>query len=318
MSGPEIANLMVTAMTIESAGVITLRLSDPEGRDLPAWKPGAHIDIHPDGGELRQYSLCGKVTDRKNYCISVLREEAGRGGSRFVHDSVRPGNVVKVSQPRNHFALKPAERYIFIAGGIGITPIIPMIAAARATGTPWTLLYGGRSRRSMAFLDQLQSYQGCTRVFPQDEVGHIPLAEYLGDPEEGMHVYCCGPEPLIAAVEQLCATYPAGMLQVERFTAAELTEANQAGSKAFKVLLKKTGKTVEIPQDMTIMEALEEEGMDVPFSCRAGTCGMCETAVLEGKVDHRDAILSQEERAANNTMLICCSRAISDELVLDF
>jgi len=246
----------------------------------------------------------------------VLREPDSRGGSQFVHDKLAPGDLVDVRGPRNHFALEPSPRYLFVAGGIGITPIVPMVAAAAAAGADWRLHYGGRTLASMAFRDELTAAYG-TRVAltPQDESGLLDLDRILDAPSPGTLVYCCGPESLLRAVEQRCATWPGGSLRVERFAPRDPGEPIRPAS--FEVQLARSGTTLTVPPDRSILDVADAAGVPVLFSCREGTCGTCETGVLEGRVDHRDSLLTPEEQEAHDTMFICVSRAASARLVLD-
>ena len=291
-------------------GVVVLELADPDGGELPAWTPGAHVDLRLTGDLTRQYSLCGDPADRSVWRVGVLREPDGRGGSAYVHDELAEGQDVDVRGPRNNFELAPSPRYLFIAGGIGITPILPMTAAAQAAGAEWELHYGGRSRRSMAFLEELEG-----TVHPQDEVGLLDLDALLGTPREDTLVYCCGPEPLLAAVEEHCAAWPAGALHVERFAPKDADDPVLSGS--FEVELSISGQTLTVGPDETVLAVLEAAGVDVLSSCQEGTCGTCETTVLEGEVDHRDSLLTPEEQAANDTMYVCVSRAACPKLVLE-
>jgi ferredoxin-NADP reductase len=292
-------------------------LRDPAGGDLPEWAPGAHIDLRLPGGLVRQYSLCGNPADRSVWRIGVLREPASRGGSEHVHDALVEGTDVDVRGPRNHFPLVPSSRYLFVAGGIGITPILPMITAAAVAGAEWELHYGGRSRRSMAFLESLEDLTGNRiTLHPQDEVGLIDLDRILGTPGQGTLVYCCGPEPLLAAVERHCAAaWPEESLHVERFAPKDVGEPVLTG--AFEVELAASGLALTVPPDKSVLQVVEEAGVTVLSSCQEGTCGTCETAVLEGAVDHRDSLLTPAEQAANDTMFICVSRAVCAKLVLD-
>jgi ferredoxin-NADP reductase len=296
-------------------GVVVLDLRDPAGAELPAWEPGAHVDLRLPGGLTRQYSLCGDPADRSVWRIGVLREPESRGGSQHVHEELHEGEEVDVRGPRNHFPLVPAPRYVFIAGGIGITPILPMIAAADAAGARWELHYGGRSRRSMAFLESLEQVSGHLTLHPQDEVGLIDLDALLRAPQPDTLVYCCGPEPLLVAVEQRCADWPPGTLHLERFAPKDVGEPVLTG--AFEVELSLSGRTLTVPPDRSILSVVEEAGVQVLSSCQEGTCGTCETAVLAGEVDHRDSLLTPDEQAANDTMFICVSRAACPKLVLE-
>jgi ferredoxin-NADP reductase len=248
--------------------------------------------------------------------IAVLREPESRGGSEHVHAELHEGGEIEVRGPRNHFELVPAPRYLFLAGGIGITPLLPMLTTAERAGAEWELHYGGRSRRSMAFLEALEEATGNrVTLHPQDEVGLIDLDRVLGSPREDTLVYCCGPEPLLAAVERHCAAWPAGALHLERFAPKDVDEPVLAG--AFEVELAQSGLTLSVPPERSILSVVEDAGVGVLSSCQEGTCGTCETAVLEGTVDHRDSLLTPDEQAANDTMFICVSRAACPRLVLD-
>jgi ferredoxin-NADP reductase len=296
--------------------VVRLTLACPDGGEVPFWEPGAHIDLVFDGGLVRQYSLCGDVGDRAGLQVAVLREQAGRGGSVHVHDKVAEGDRVQVRGPRNNFALVDSPEYLFIAGGIGITPLMPMIRRAEAAGAEWTLLYGGRTRSSMAFLDELAGERADrVRIQPQDECGLLDLESVLGEPRDGVAVYCCGPEPLLEAVEKLTASWPPGSLHLERFSPKTLHDAPEPGG--FVVKLARTGTLATVPADRSIVDVLGDVGIDLPTSCREGTCGTCETTVLEGRPDHRDSLLSEEERRQGKTMMPCVSRCLSPTLVLD-
>ncbi|MEV0621428.1 PDR/VanB family oxidoreductase [Nonomuraea sp. NPDC050404] len=296
-------------------GVVRLDLRDPDGGPLPEWEPGAHVDLVLDDGLVRQYSLCGDPADRSRYLLAVLREQDGRGGSRHVHDRLTPGDTVGVRGPRNHFPLVPAARYLFLAGGIGITPLLPMLATATARQVPWRLVYGGRTRASMAFLDDLAAaYGGRVAVCPQDEMGLLDLAAELGRPAPGTAVYCCGPEPLLRAVETACAAWPAGSLHTEHF--APRTDLG-GPDEEFEVTLAATGRTLPVPADRSLLEVLEEAGIAIMTSCTEGTCGTCETPVLDGVPEHRDTVLTETERAAGRSILVCVSRSRTPRLVLD-
>ncbi|PXY23436.1 ferredoxin [Prauserella coralliicola] len=305
--------LLVRSMTWEADGVLSLVLADPDGAPLPGWEPGAHLDLDFADGLVRQYSLCGDPAERARYQVAVLREERSRGGSRYVHEALRPGQVVEVRGPRNHFRLEEAQRYVFIAGGIGITPILPMVAAVRDSGKPWRLHYGGRRRGSMAFTSALAAHGDAVRLSPQDEVGLLDLDTALADLGPGTLVYCCGPAPLIDAVVQRC---PPDLLRIERFAAPDAPE-EPALTGAVEVELARSGRTVRVPADRSILEVLLDEGIDVPNDCRDGICGSCETKVIAGEIDHRDHVLTERERREGTTMMVCVSRACGRRLVLD-
>jgi ferredoxin-NADP reductase len=309
--------LLVKQMTWESEGVLSLVLVDPDGKPLPSWSPGAHIDLALRDSLVRQYSLCGDPADPGYYRVAVLREEAALGGSKFVHEALRPGHQVQVRGPRNHFALLPAKRYIFIAGGIGITPILPMIREVQASGTDWRLYYGGRHRDSMAFTDELAAYDERVTLVPENEQGRLDLHAILPVPEDEALVYCCGPEPLLNAVEERCSGWPEGRLQTERFKAKPRGATSDRPEQPIELVCQRSATSVAVEPGCSLLEALETAGIDVPSSCRDGICGTCETRVLDGVPDHRDSLLSAAEQQAGTTMMVCVSRAKTDRLVLD-
>ncbi|SSC24337.1 Phthalate dioxygenase reductase, partial [Klenkia terrae] len=302
--------LRVAAKTRAAEGVVVLTLTDPDGGRLPDWTPGSHVDLVLPDGSTRQYSLCGDRWDAYAYRVGVLREPVGRGGSAWVHDELQVGDLVGVGGPRNQFRLVPAQRYLFLAGGIGITPLLPMVAAADRLGADWRLVYGGRPRASMAFLDELAPYGDRGTLWPQDERGLLPLAELLTGTDA--QVYCCGPGALLDAVEATC---PPGLLRTERFAAKE--QGAPVRDTPFTVVLDRTGAEVVVTPQLSVLEAVRSAGVEVLSSCREGTCGTCETAVLAGDPDHRDSILDEAERAAGDCMFVCVSRSRGDRLVLD-
>ncbi|MEU9345773.1 PDR/VanB family oxidoreductase [Streptomyces sp. NPDC048278] len=306
------AELVVSERESAADGVVALTLRHPLGEELPDWEPGAHVDVLLGPGLERQFSLCGDPGDRSHWRIAVLREPDGRGGSAHVHEQLGVGGKVRVRGPRNHFRLEPAPRYRFVAGGIGITPILSMLAAAEAAGAEWTLLYGGRTRRSMAFTGELARYGGeRVTVAPQDESGLLELGAVLDDVPAGTLVYCCGPGPLLDAVEARC---PADVLRVERFRPKEQPAGEE---REFEVVLAQSGRTLTVAPGVSVLDTVRAAGVEVLYSCTEGTCGTCETDVLEGDPDHRDSVLTEEERAAGETMLICVSRCRGARLVLD-
>jgi ferredoxin-NADP reductase len=313
VAGPESGwELVVHDVTDVADGVRAIALRHPDGVALPPWAPGAHLDVTVGEFE-RQYSLYGDVDDAATWRIAVLREPKSRGGSSFVHVSLAVGHRVRVRGPRNHFTLDSAADFVFIAGGIGITPILPMLAQVSRAGSPWVLHYGGRTASSMAFVEQLvDAYGTHVSIHPQDQVGHMDLAEILKDVTSETLVYCCGPEPLLRAVEQQIALTPAE-LRLERF-APKPQDDTPAGS--FAIELAESGLTLTVPPELSVLDVVRAAGVDVLSSCAEGTCGTCETEVIAGQVDHRDSILTQKERDANNVMFVCCSRARSDTLVL--
>ncbi|WP_323746994.1 PDR/VanB family oxidoreductase [Catenulispora pinisilvae] len=324
--GPEPAHtLIVTERRAEAEGVVSLTLRRADGSALPPWQPGAHVDLVLGNGLERQYSLCGDPSDAGSWRIAVLLEPDGRGGSEYVHRQLPVGTRVGARGPRNHFELLPAERYWFIAGGIGITPVLPMVAAAEAAGARWSLLYGGRSRSSMAFVDELARYDDRVVLRPQDRHGLLDLAAHLGAPTPGTRIYCCGPGGLLDAVEAYCQDAGWPEPHVERFEpkadggvgGGGGVVVGGGGDRRFEIELSRTGRTLDVPADASILDAVRAAGVPVLYSCTEGTCGTCETDVLDGVPDHRDSVLTAAQRAAGDTMMICVSRARTDRLVLD-
>ncbi|MEW1708930.1 PDR/VanB family oxidoreductase [Microbacterium sp. NPDC089190] len=295
-------------------GIVVLDLERATGT-LPHWSPGAHIDVVlPDGLE-RQYSLCGSPSARGTWRIGVLRE---REGSVWLHENAHVGATLRVRGPANHFLFAPTagRSYVFVAGGIGITPIVPMIEAAEAAGAAWTLLYVGRSRSTMAFVDELEQRHGDrVEVFAADEGRRLDIPRRLGTPVARTVVYACGPARLLEALDATMAVWPRGSLHVERFEAKVL--GPPVWTEPFEVDLMMSGLTVTVPPERSILDVVEENGIVVPSSCRVGTCGTCEVAVVYGDVEHRDSVLSPEEQEANRTMMPCVSRAACDRITLE-
>lgn len=308
----------IVAMRLEAQNVMSLELCALDDAMLPAWQPGAHVDLVLPSGLVRQYSLCGDPQDRRCLRIAVLREETGRGGSREVHDVLRVGESVTLRGPRNAFELAPADDILFVAGGIGITPIMPMLRAAQRANARWRLLYGGRSRASMAFADELQAFGGeRVSILPADETGLLDLDAVVAAAQAGAQVYSCGPGALLDALaERFDATGLASRLHIERFAAAALAPVQQTQG-MLRVILARSGTQVDVPPDCSVMHALRAAGHDVPSSCEQGVCGMCETRVLDGVPEHRDQLLTESERQRGNVMMLCVSRALTPTLTLD-
>ncbi|MFJ9628402.1 PDR/VanB family oxidoreductase [Streptomyces sp. NPDC101175] len=291
--------LRVAAKETVADGVVELRL---EGRDLPGWEPGAHLDLVLPSGLVRQYSLCGDPADRSSYTVATRLVEDGRGGSREVHEQVGVGTELEVRGPRNRFPLVAAPAYVFVAGGIGITPVLPMLRAL-PEDADWRLLYAGRTRESMPFLAEIEEF-GADRV--RVVTGLPDLDGELTDVPEGALVYCCGPQGLMAAVEE---RFP--QVRLERFAPQGASD----GDTAFELELRRSGRTLTVPADSTVLAAVRAELPNTLYSCEQGFCGTCQQRVLEGEVEHRDELLTDAERA--DSMLICVSRARSVRLVLD-
>jgi ferredoxin-NADP reductase len=308
------ADLVLKSVETVAEDVVALTFVDADGADLPAWTPGAHIDLVLGEDLIRQYSLCGAVSDTKSYRVAVLKSPHSRGGSAAVH-ALTAGDTVRARGPRNHFPMSGSSRYQFIAGGIGITPILPMIAEAEVAGAEWQLVYGGRNRTSMAFLDELARYGERVSVVPEDEAGRPDLDAILGSSRADTAVYCCGPSGLLDAVEAGCTSWAPGALHYERFAAKE--QAPMDPGSTFEVVLARSGLTLSVPANKSVFEVCQQAGVSVLGSCLEGVCGTCETGVLDGDVDHRDSILNEEERESNEIMMICVSRCKSKQLTLD-
>lgn len=307
-------SLLVRAMTWEAQDVLSVTLADPDGGALPSWQPGAHVDVAIPGIGTAQYSLCGPLGQPGCWRIGVLNRRDGKGVSRYIHARLRPGDRVEVSAPRNLFPLVPAPAYLFIAGGIGITPLLPMIEEAAAAGRPWQLAYGGRSRATMGFLPGLRAYGEAVRLFAADRCGPIPVQEVLAS-SPAAAVYCCGPEPLIAAVQDACAAAGRPPPHIERFEAP--AAAARSTNRPFTIVLANSGVTLDVPADQSIADVLDAHCVFVPTSCRQGVCGSCETRVLSGAIEHRDGLLGEDERRRGETMMVCVSRACDETLTLD-
>jgi ferredoxin-NADP reductase len=305
--------LVVADKQLIAERVASLTLRTVSGADLPEWEPGAHIDLHLPGGLIRQYSLCSDPVDRSCWRIGVLKELSGRGGSDTMHDTVQPGDVLTATGPKSNFSYQHGvDDVLFIAGGIGVTPILPMVRAAEQAGANWRMLYLGRNRTSMAFLTELDAYGDRVTVHTSEDGGTLPLgrgiaASGLRNPQ----VYACGPASLLDALGE---GLPADRLHVERFT-GDGTGARDTDT-AF-IVETTDGTEIEVAADETILAAITRCGVPALNSCQEGICGTCETVVLGGTPLHRDSLLSEEERASNETMMICVSRCVGDRLVLE-
>ncbi|BBY30057.1 PDR/VanB family oxidoreductase [Mycolicibacterium sediminis] len=298
--------------------VIALRLTAPDGGELPQWHPGSHIDVHLPSGRLRQYSLCGDPADRRAYRIAVRRIPAGGGGSVEIHDELSVGARVTTSGPRNAFPLSvpgygsPAQRVRFVAGGIGITPILPMLAAAEALGVDWSMIYVGRSTDSLPFLDEVARFGDRIQIRTDDDHGVPTAADLVGDCPDGTTIYACGPAALLTSVRAHVAGRDDVELHFERFAAPPVVDG-----RPFAVTVPSMAAPVDVAADETLLSALVRSGVHVPYSCQQGFCGTCRTRVLAGGVDHRDTLLTDPERDAG-LMLVCVSRASDrDGLILD-
>ena len=315
----DVISLVVTRRVERAEDVVELTLSALDAHvELPSWAPGAHIDLLFEapglGSVVRQYSICGDPGDHLEWRVAVLGQISGRGGSKYLRDHVEEGSTVLARGPRNHFPLIGAGDYLFIAGGIGITPILPMLSALEE-GVNWRLYYGGRKRSSMAYVEQLtQEFGQRVCIIPEDECGLPDLDQILGQADFETAVYCCGPSPMLDAVEAKCTELGLSAPRMERF-AARVGQADPADRRSFDVEFRRLGVTRTVSADESILDVAEALGSEVFGSCREGICGTCETRVLEGVPDHRDSILDEERRS--DRMMICVSRALSPRLILD-
>lgn len=306
--------LRIVAVRYAARDTLVFELESPNGALLPGAQAGSHIGLHLQNGLQRQYSLVETGPELRRYVIAVKRDAFSRGGSSFMHDVLRVGEIVKVDRPRNNFPLAEDARHtILIAGGIGITPILSMARRLNELGRSWSLVYSCRAREFAAFLPELEALGHAHLHFDAENSRVLDFASVLSDLPSHAHVYCCGPGPMLASFEQATSAFSPEQIHVEYFTAKE--EAAVSGG--YSVSLARSGKQFAIPPGRTILQVLRDGGVETPFSCEQGVCGACETTVLEGIPDHRDAILSEPERAANNTMMICCSGCKTQRLVLD-
>lgn len=314
-SAEESRLVRVRAIRAVATDINSYELVPADGRPLPPFSAGAHIDVQVPNGMTRQYSLHGDPADRSVYRIAVKREGGGRGGSASLHDAIEVGHPLGIVGPRNHFPLEQsARRHLFIAGGIGITPIHAMIQALQANGVAWDLHYCARTPDHAAFFEELMAL-GPGRVTPHfSEVPTLDVVELLREVREGTHVYCCGPQGLMKAVEAATAHWPAPQIHFEWFAAPK---SEWPANQPVEVELARTGGSYLVPPDQSILQVLRDNGVFVQCACEEGVCGTCETAVLAGEPQHRDLLLSPEERVEGRTMMICVSRANSPRLVLD-
>jgi phthalate 4,5-dioxygenase reductase subunit len=314
---PDLMPLRVTRNDKIADGIHLLEFRDAEGGALPEFTAGAHIAIHLPNGLIRKYSLCNDPAERERYQVAVKREVNGRGGSIDLIDNTKAGDTLMVAKPVNDFGLPPrATDFLFIAGGIGITPMMAMIRQVQAAGKRFRLFYCSRSRETTAFRDELNAPDLKDHVLIHYDQGDpscsLDLKPILAERQNREHLYCCGPRPLMEAVRAMTDHWSSTAVHFEAFSEAETHKAND---KPFKVKLARSGKLLDVPVTKTILEVLRENGLEVPSSCETGTCGTCRTKYLDGVADHRDLVLAEHEKA--DTIMICVSRAKSDEITLD-
>ncbi|MBN8988940.1 MAG: oxidoreductase [Rhizobiales bacterium] len=320
MVAGDLWKVRVKRISYEAENINSYELALPDGGDLAPFTAGSHIDLHLQNGMVRSYSLVNDQNERHRYVIAVNKDASSRGGSSFVHDTIKTGDIIAISAPRNNFALcEDAEHSVLVAGGIGITPLMSMIRRLETLARPWKLFYAARTRKAAAFLDDLAAIKPDAHLdvhldFDDERAGQtFDLAAIVANVPAAAHLYCCGPLPMLEAFERATAGRPAGQVHVEYFQARE-TPALDGG---FEVRLARSNRTIAIEPGKTILDTVLDAGVSANFSCSEGVCGTCETRVIDGIPDHRDQFLSPEERAANKSIMICCSGSKSRTLVLD-
>ena len=314
MTNQTLADMRLTAIAYAAKDTNLYEFRRIDGANLPGIEPGAHIDIHLPNGMMRQYSLVTADGDPAAYVVGIKRDRASRGGSRYVHEYLGVAEILKIGGPRNNFPLnEDAPHSVLIAGGIGITPIWCMAQRLQKLGRSFELHYASRTREEAAFLQELQKLPQAHVHIDAEAGGFLDLAPIIANAPAGSHFYCCGPAPMLEGYETVTKHVPAAQVHAEYFTAKE-EAANEGG---YVVELRKSGLEFAIPQGRTILQVLRDAGVDTPYSCESGVCGACEAKVVSGDVDHRDNVLTETERKASKTMMICCSGSKSSRLVLD-
>jgi ferredoxin-NADP reductase len=308
----------LTEASLVANSVRSLIIRRSNGALLPPWEAGAHVDLLLPGGETRQYSLCGDPEDLSHYRLAVRRKEQGRGGSVWIHDELAIGDIVRIRPPRNHFPLEPASRYVFVAFGIGVTPILPMLRTTTRHRLPWQLFYGGRSRESMAFLEEIERYGAAFTVASDDQAGVLDLPAIVDQLDAASLLYVCGPAGLVDDIKVAAEREGHGdRVRYELFDASRRDDEVETEERAFEVELARSGIVVSVAAMHSILEAVRAAGVDVASDCEDGICGSCETPVLSGRVEHRDHVLTRTEQQQNTCLMICVSRALDRRIVLD-
>lgn len=311
--------LKVESLARECTSVISVWLKRPDGGALPPVAPGAHIDLKLPNGLVRQYSVIAHKDGA--YLIAVQLDAAGRGGSRWLHDNLGPGTWLDAGGPRNHFALEDATRYRFIAGGIGITPILAMLRHVEAQGSAYALFYCTRDEARTPFRDELAAPERAGRIVFVHDGGNpdrgLDVAAAVKAPQPGERLYCCGPTGLMSAVKAAAQTagWPSDRLHFESFAASPAKAEHR--NRAFTAVISSTGQELQVPADKSLLQVLAEAGILIDSACEEGVCGTCAVGVIQGVLDHRDSVLSDAQRAAGNVMQVCCSRALGERIVLD-
>ena len=321
MSPESPLTVRVRSLTWEAEGVLCVELVAPDGAALPVFEAGAHIDLQlplPAGVASRSYSLCNDPRERHRYVVGVGLDRASRGGSRWVHEQLRPGALLSITAPRNHFRLnEAAPSFALVAGGIGITPILAMARRLHTLGKPVQVLLAARHRGEAAFVDTMRALAPELTLHLDSEAGGPPkLHAWLAALPVGTSAYCCGPAPMLDSFEKACAELGLTDAHIERFAAAPApADARPPGG--FTLVLERSGRSIEVPAEKSVLDALLDAGIDMPYSCMEGVCGTCETRVLDGEIDHRDGVLSAVERKRGDVMMVCVSRCKGERMVLD-
>ena len=311
----DLIEVRLTAIRYAARDTNVYEFRRPDSKPLPAYAPGAHIDLQLPNGLVRNYSLIIAKPDPAVYTFAIKRDPASRGGSRYIHDELRVGRTVTISAPRNNFPLEEnAADTIFLAGGIGITPIWCMVQRLEELRRGWRLYYACRSRADMAFFESLQFMPQAHFHFDDENAGKLlDVTAIVAAAPQDAHLYCCGPTPMLQAFETATANWPRAQVHIEYFTPKQ-EPARKGG---FTVELARSGLEIFIPEGRSILEVLLDEGVDVDYSCELGICGACEQRVISGVPEHRDSILTEEEQAANSRVMICCAGCKTERLVLD-
>jgi len=314
---PPMMPLRVTRNEKIADGIHLLEFRDAGGKPLPEFSAGAHITIRVPNGLLRKYSLCNDPAERNRYQVAVKREVNGRGGSCNLIDNVQAGDELMVAAPVNDFKLPPrAQDFLFVAGGIGITPIMAMIRQVQVERRRFRLFYCTRSPETTAFIDELSAPEFAGLITIHHDQGDpncsLDLKPILAERRNREHLYCCGPRPLMEAVRAMTDHWSSTAVHFEAFSEAD---THKPDDRPFRVRLVRSGKVLDVPVTKTILEVLRDSGLKVPSSCETGTCGTCRTKMLSGEADHRDLVLAEHERSDH--IMICVSRARSDEITID-
>jgi ferredoxin-NADP reductase len=302
--------LVVSRIVPESTDISSIELVHPAGEALPEWEPGAHLDVQLVTRHQRQYSLCGDPADRYSYRIAVLREEFSRGASMYIHTYLREGRTVWARSPRNLFPVLPADEYLLLAAGIGITPILPMARELDRRGAAWTMNYAVRDVARLPFRSELEALGDRVTINSPDRAGRLDLEQFLAEPRPGVSVYSCGPTRFIDAVESAMRAWPRESLHLERFEPKPIVARP---NEPFTVRAARSNIDVEVPAEWTMLQALDAAGIAPPGSCLRGVCGSCAVRVLDGIPEHRDSLTSDE---GSTTMYPCVSRSLTSEIIV--